>query len=59
MQWTAAVSFESDTQPVKTWRGVIQAVGVQTAISRAVKAAKLEFPRAAYRSVVAVVEKDR
>lgn len=55
--WKAAVSLEFDVAPVLTWRGQIDALQPHTAMSRAVRAAKKQFPRKHPRSWVCVLEK--
>jgi hypothetical protein len=57
MEWTASVSLESDTQPVKTHRTQISALRPQTAASRAIREAQQAFKGAHYRSLVVVLEK--
>jgi hypothetical protein len=57
VRYTFTVTFESDTMPCKTHRGTIDAPGVPTALTRALKAAKQAFPGARWRSMVVVLEK--
>lgn len=55
--WKASVSLEFDVAPVLTWRGQIDALQPHTAMSRAVRAAKKQFPRKHPRSWVCVLER--
>jgi hypothetical protein len=57
MRFRASVSFESDTQPVRTYRGEISAGSCDRASSLAVKAARRACPNARWRSLVVVLEK--
>lgn len=54
--WRASVSLEFDLAPVLTWRGQIEAVQPHTAMARAVREAKKQFPRKHPRSWVCVLE---
>lgn len=57
MRYRASVSFEHDTQPVRTYRGEIAAPGLPTATSRALRTARGLYPGLRWRSVVIVLEK--
>lgn len=57
MRYQAVISFEHDTQPVRTTRTEIVAKGLLTAASRAIKMARGEHPGIRWRSVVVVLEK--
>lgn len=55
--WKASVSLEFDLQPVLTWRGLVQASNPATAMARAVREARKQFPKKQPRSWVCVLEK--
>lgn len=55
--YRASVSFESDLQPVRTYRGEIAAVSPAAGARRAVERARKEFPGVRWRSIVVVLEK--
>ena len=57
MKWKAAVTFESETQPPKTWRGEIESRGTASALGRALTQAKKAYPGAKWLSVSMFVEK--
>jgi len=57
MRFRASVSFESDLQPVRTYRGEIVALSPAKAASRALRAARSTYPKSRWRSVVVVLEK--
>ena len=57
MRYRASISFEHDTQPVRTTRAEIVAPGLLTAASRAIKQACGEHPGIRWRSIVVVLEK--
>ena len=57
MRYRASFSFESDTQPVRTYRGEIDAPGLPTAASQTIREAKKAYPGARWRSIVLVLEK--
>lgn len=57
MQFTYAVSFESDTQPVETLRGEVEAIDAEDAIRRGLRrAVDTRTGRGKYRSLVVVVQ---
>lgn len=56
-RFSASISFETDTQPVRTHKTEIVATNAESAARLAVKSARKAFPQAQYRSVVVVLEK--
>jgi hypothetical protein len=58
MKFRYAVSFESDTLPVETFRGEVESADIADAVRRAVFRAENDRPnkRLRFRSVVVVVE---
>ena len=59
-RWVYAVTFEQPmTRPPETVRGVVEAGGLQSAVSKAARAAKKAKPGQRYTSVVVLVEPER
>lgn len=56
-KYIVAVTFESDTQPPKTFRGEVEGAGVPSAISKALRLAKVQFKGARWESLVVVLHK--
>lgn len=59
MIYLAAVTFESNVAPPKTWRGEVEASGPNTAASRAVREAKKAFPGVRWASMSILLEKPK
>lgn len=57
MRYRAAVSFEHDLLPVKTYRGEIDVPNPRLGARRALEAASRAYPNTHWRSVVIVLEK--
>ena len=57
MRYRASVSFESDTQPIHTYRGELTVPNPRLAVRRALEAASRAYPHQQWRSVVVVLEK--
>jgi hypothetical protein len=54
--YSASVTFETDQQPCRTWRGEIVAANGAQAVRRAYTAASKAFPNSRPRSLVVVLE---
>lgn len=54
-----AVTFESDTQAPRTWRGEVEGAGIPSTISKALRLAKSQFKGARYDSLCIIVDKLR
>lgn len=58
MRYRHIISFESDTQPVETVRGEIDANGLPQAVSQGAREARKRWPKGRkFRSVVVIVER--
>ncbi len=57
MRWIVAVTFESETQPPKTWRGEVVSAGAPSAMRQGLKAAKLAYKGAKWQSLCLILEK--
>jgi arginase family enzyme len=55
MQATVSVTFEYDRRPPVTWRGTVEAGGVQTLAARAVRDAKRALRPVNWQSIVIVI----
>lgn len=55
MRWQAAVTFEFLHGPPREWRGIVEATGPQTCVSRAVATAKGVIRPRGYSSLVVVL----
>lgn len=56
MRYRASVTFESDTQPPRVYRGEIVAGSAHTAASRALREARKEHKGVRYTSIAMVLE---
>ena len=54
-RYRASVSLESDTEPVRTFRGEIVAANARLGVRRALQAAQRAYPKARWRSCVVVL----
>lgn len=59
MRFNVSVTFESDTQAPKTFRGEIEGGGVSSALRKAFMRAKQVFKGARWDSLCIVLEKNR
>jgi hypothetical protein len=55
-RWTIRVEFESETQPMRRWRGEVEAAALVPAVARALRLARRAHVRTGWASVVVLVE---
>ncbi len=59
MRFSVAVTFESDTQAPRTWRGEVEGAGIPSTISKSIRLAKTQYKGAKFDSLCVIVQKLR